>query len=403
MEGHLMRRVSAETVRRLAEFDAHGLPVVSVYSRVEVDPGDRALGTHADSLLHEVRRQVAGNGPLSHAARSSLKDDERRIYDALTQQEWPAGTAAIVSCSGAGLYEEVALSRTIRNRAVVDGTPWIRPMIAVLDEEHSACVVVVDRGAARVWTLADGELRWSGGQRDETPRKPDYAGWAGLEGHRVQRRTDELARRHYRRVARHVGIVCLANGCELLVTGGHREELPCFIDELPNDLQARVAGMISIDARTATTEDIRRAAEEVVDRHEREQERKTIEHVLGVAAAHGPAVAGLEDCLWAGTMRAIGTLLVQQDVEAPGVVCDHGDGWMALAGATCPLCGNPTRQVPDVVDDLVEAVIEESGSIEHVVAEDTPLREHRTAAGLRFGLPPRPPAHAGWSSGQQAQ
>jgi hypothetical protein len=385
-----MRRVSAETVRRLAEFDTHGLPVVSVYSRVEVDPGDRALATHADSLLHEVRRQVAGNGTLSHAARASLKDDERRIYDALTQQEWPVGTAAIVSCSGAGLYEEVALSRTIRNRAVVDGTPWIRPMVAVLDEEHSACVAVVDRGAARVWTLADGDLRWSGGQRDETPRKPDFAGWAGLQEHRVQRRTGELARRHYRRVARQVGIVCLANGCELLIIGGHREELPGFVDELPNDLQRRIAGTISIDPGTATTEDIRQAAEGVVERFERVQERRAVEHVLEVAAARGPAVVGLEEALWAGTLRAIGTLLVQEDLEAPGVVCDQGDGWMAVEGATCPLCGNPTRRVPDVVDDLVEAVIEEGGAIEHVVADDTPLREHRAAAGLRFGLPPRP-------------
>ncbi|HMJ35865.1 MAG TPA: hypothetical protein VK501_18315 [Baekduia sp.] len=385
-----MRRVSAETVRRLAAFDAHGLPVVSVYSRVEVDPGDRALGTHADSLLHDVRRQVARDGSLSHAARSSLRADERRIHEALTQQEWPAGTAAIVSCSGAGLYEEVALSRTIRNRAVVDGTPWIRPMVAVLDEEHSACVVVVDRGAARVWTLADGELRWSGGQRDETPRKPDFAGWAGLDEHRVQRRSGELARRHYRKVARQVGIVCLAHGCELLVIGGHREERPGFVEELPNDLRARVAGTISLDPRTATTEDLRRAAEEVVERYERRQERHSVEHVLGVAAAHGPAVVGLEDCLWAGTVQAVGTLLVQEDLEVPGVVCDQGDGWLALEGATCPLCGSPTRPVPDVVDDLVEAVIEEGGTIEHVVAQDTPLREHRAAAGLRFGLPPRP-------------
>jgi peptide subunit release factor 1 (eRF1) len=396
MEGDLMRRVSAEMVRRLSEFDAHGLPVVSVYSRVEIDPGDRALGTHADSLLHEVRRQAAGNGTLSHAARASLKDDERRIYEALTQQEWPAGTAAIVSCSGAGLYEEAALSRTLRNKAVVDASPWIRPMVAVLDEEHSACVVVVDRGTARVWTLVDGELRWSGGQRDETPRKPDYGGWAGLDERRVQNRTGELARRHYRKVARQVGIVCLANGTELLVVGGHREELPGFVEELPTDLRNRVVGTISIDPRTATTDDIRRAAEQVTDRFEREQERHTVDHVLGAAAAHGHATVGLEETLWAGTVRAVSTLLLQQDVEVPGVVCDHGDGWMALEGATCPLCGNPTRPVPDVVDDLVEAVIEEGGAIEHVVADDTPLREHGAAAGLRFALPPRP-ATAGWT------
>jgi peptide chain release factor subunit 1 len=388
VEDDLMRRVSAAMVRHLAEFDARGLPVVSVYARVEVDPGDRALGTHAGSLLHDVRQQAAGGG-LTHSGRLSLNEDERRIFDALTQQEWPAGTAAIVSCSGAGLYEEVALSRTIRNRAVVDATPWIRPMTAILDEERSACVAIVDRGGARVWTLAHGELHWAVGQRDETVRKPDYGGWAGLDEYRVQRHATELARRHYRRAADQIQAVCTANGCELLVLGGHRQELPGFVEALPNDLRARLAGTIASDPRTSTTEDVRRAASAVVERHEEDRRRRSIGEVLDTHAAHGPAAAGLEDCLWAGTLRAIATLLVEQRVEAPGVICDH-DHWIALAGARCPLCGRRTRQVPDVVDELVEAVIEEGGEVAHISADDTPLHHHGTAAALRFVLPPRP-------------
>jgi hypothetical protein len=362
-----MRRVAAETVRRLTEFDSGGLPVVSVYARVEPDPGDRALDTHADSLLHEVRRRVAGNGTLSHAGRASLRVDERRIYESLTQQEWPAGTAAVVACSGAGLHEEITLSRTIRDRAVVDDAPWLRPMVAVLDEEHSACVVVVDRGSARVWALTDGTLRWSGGRHDETPRKADFAGWHGLQEHGVQRRTEELARRHYRRVARQVGIVCLAHGCELLVAGGHHQELPAFTEELPQDLRQRLVGTFGLDMRTSTSDDVRRAAEDIVASYERAQERRAVAQVLGTHAAGGPAAVGLADCLWAGKVGAVATLLLDPDFDRPDVA------------------------VPGAVDDLVESVIEEGGSIEHVLAE-TPLREIGVAASLRFPLPPRPEA-----------
>jgi peptide chain release factor subunit 1 len=42
-----------------------------------------------------------------------------------------------------------------------------------------------------------------------------------------------------------------------------------------------------------------------------------------------------------------------------------------------------------VIDELVEAVIDEGGSIHHVRA-DTELREQLTAARLRFALPPIP-------------
>jgi hypothetical protein len=62
---------------------------------------------------------------------------------------------------------------------------------------------------------------------------------------------------------------------------------------------------------------------------------------------------------------------------------------LALSGDTCPLCGRPVRRAPDILDELVQGVMNESGSIEHVSA-DTVLKQHLTAASLRFPLPPKP-------------
>jgi peptide chain release factor subunit 1 len=85
-------------------------------------------------------------------------------------------------------------------------------------------------------------------------------------------------------------------------------------------------------------------------------------------------------------------LLVQEDAMTSGVVCPEGH-WLALAGATCPLCGALPRDTADVIDELVEAVIDTGGAIEHVEAE-TALREHTLAAALRFPLPPMPVSDA---------
>lgn len=106
------------------------------------------------------------------------------------------------------------------------------------------------------------------------------------------------------------------------------------------------------------------------------------------AAAGGLAVLGLPGCLWAGTVAAVHELLVQDGTVAPGVICDH-DQWMALSGENCPLCGRPARHTPDIVDELAQVVMNESGSIEHVSA-DTVLEQHLAAASLRFPLPPEP-------------
>lgn len=47
------------------------------------------------------------------------------------------------------------------------------------------------------------------------------------------------------------------------------------------------------------------------------------------------------------------------------------------------------RQTSDIIDELVEAVVDEGGSIEHVQA-DTELKKHVVGALLRFPLPPAP-------------
>jgi hypothetical protein len=47
------------------------------------------------------------------------------------------------------------------------------------------------------------------------------------------------------------------------------------------------------------------------------------------------------------------------------------------------------RRAADIVDELVQVVIDEGGSIEHVRA-DTALKEYLVAASLRFALPPEP-------------
>jgi peptide chain release factor subunit 1 len=87
-------------------------------------------------------------------------------------------------------------------------------------------------------------------------------------------------------------------------------------------------------------------------------------------------------------VAAIQKLAVQEDATAPGVVC-YRSGWLALSGDTCPLCGEPTRPTTDVIDELVETVIDQGGSVEHV-SVDTGLRRHLVGAMLRFSPPPEP-------------
>jgi peptide subunit release factor 1 (eRF1) len=323
---------------------------------------------------------------LEHDARLSIRGDLERIIEASTEERWKQGMTAVFCCSGRDFFEEVSLPRTLRDRVVVDTTPWVRPMLAILDEYHRMCVVVVDEASAEVWKLYLNEIRQLRRLRDPVLRKPNFA--YGMQEHKVRHKAEELTKRHYRRVVTMLDDLYRAEGFDLLAVGGHPHEVSAFTEVLLRPLRERLAGTFSIDARTATPADVQREAESIMDRYERDGERRLVAEIVEAVAERRRAALGLDDCLWAGTLAAIDRLAVQEGASVPGVVCDRS-GWLALSGETCPLCGEPTRPTGDVIDDLVEAVIDDGGSVEHV-ATDTDLRTHVAGALLRFPLPPEP-------------
>jgi peptide chain release factor subunit 1 len=379
--------ITAETVHRILRLDGDGLPIVSIYAQVPVDPRDRAdLLGRVNSVLDEIE-PMTKDMSVDRAARLSLRDDLDRIREAVKTEHWRPGSVAMFSCSGRDLFEAVQLPRAVRDRVTVDNTAWVRPMLAVLEEYARCCVAVVDRANARVWELFADEIQEVEKLSDRKLRKPNYA--ANLAEDRVHNKVEELAKRHYRRTVAELAELFENDSCDLLAVGGHRHEVPQFLDTLPRELRQRVAGTFTVDPHTVDLGDIKQNAAAILARYERDIDIRMAGEVLEkVAAGSRFAVRGVAGCLWGGTVKAVETLLVQDGAIVDGVVCTNCD-WMGLFGETCPLCGSSTRQTPDVLDELAQAVIDDSGSVRHIKA-DTDIKEHLAAAALRFPLPPAP-------------
>ncbi len=376
--------IQAETIDRIVQLRGDGLPVVSLYIHIDADRRSD-VDSQLSSLLDEIR-PLAYDGSLSHEARLSVRNDIELIQKAAGQERWKPGAVSIFSCSGRGLYEQVELPRAVHDRIVVDDTPWVRPMLAVLDEYRRSCVAMVEKGWAGIWELYQDEVREVATIRSETLRKSNYA--HGRTEYRVHNRGEELMSRHYRGVVDHLDELFRTGGFELLVIGGRDYEVPGFIEFLTADLRSRVVGTFTLDPGSATSADIKRSAGSVLDLFERAEERRLVGDILELKAMGGLAATGLPSCLWAGSIAAVQQLFVADGVASPGVVCAESR-WLALSGQTCPVCGVETRMTPDVIDELVMAVVDDGGSVEHIRAE-TDLGQHLVAAKLRFPLPPEP-------------
>ncbi len=242
-------------------------------------------------------------------------------------------------------------------------------------------------GQGKVWELFADEIEPVGALSDRTMRQPNYA--ATMAEDRVHNKAEQLAGRHYRHAAAELAQLQEADGYDLLAVGGHRSELPHFLDTLPRDLRERVAGTFTVDPHAVELGTIKQHVEPIVARYMRDVDLRLVGDVLERAAmGRGDGVLGVADCLWAATVKAVETLLVQDGTTVAGVVCTNC-GWLGMSGDTCPLCEHVTRHTEDILDELAQAVIDESGRVRHV-KEDTDIKDHLAAASLRFPLPPIP-------------
>jgi peptide chain release factor subunit 1 len=394
-------------LNHLLEFRSDDVPVVSLYAVVPVDPKDQAgLRSRVNGLLDELD-PLAEDESLSRAARLSIRDDIERLRRAVLEEHWKPHGIGLFSCSARDFYEAVELPREPRDRILVDATPWVRPMAVMRDKAYRACVVVLDRARAVFWEYENDTLVESNQLEDRALRTDDFTGgrWGGREN-ATHQTVENLAKEHFRRVidrleqlffpdldheAQYQSVVegkpAPEPAYDVLVVAEHGNEASGFLDELPDRLRQKLAGTFT-DPALGDRGALKAQADMVLEQWERDQERQQFEHVLEVEAMGGFGVTGLRKCLWAASSKAIDTLLLQEQDEAPGVVCDVC-GWLGESGDTCPVTGDSLRHTPDIVDEMVQSVLRDSGDVRTL--EEGVAAEGRTpAAHLRFPLPPEP-------------
>lgn len=266
----------------------------------------------------------------------------------------------VVAFCGVGVWETIELPVPVRSQLVVNDTPHVAQLEAVLDSHERIGVLLADRQHARVFVLELGEMLDRTELFDQLPRHEDDGG---------DRRRDQLqdhqaaaAQHHLKRAAEAAFAAWQEQRYEHLVL--------CVPEELDGDvrrvlhsyLQKRVAARLNLTA-SASEAEIRDAVAEVEQQIERERKAELV-HRLRVAHASGNAgLAGLEAVLPALGDRRVGTLLVSFGYEAPGwrcVTCEH----LAARGPRCPTCTVTMTKVDDVVEEAIEDALTQDCQVE---------------------------------------
>ena len=379
----LVNEVSEELIRKLAETKAPQESVLSVY--LDLDPArfatPPARQSEIDSLIDSAHREIDERGH-PHEELMALRAGLQRARELLEDPELPQGAraAAVFVSEPLGLEQSVRISRPLASQAIVSDEPFIAPLLEGV-EPSRVCVAVVDERNAHILRGSADGLREVVSFGDDVPGRQKTGGWSQS---RYQRSMVEDVEHHLAHVARVLQDLLKVAPYERLLIGCTETMWPRIVEKLHPYVRERLLDhRLSLDTSADGPADVSKAAAEVLEEEQREHEEAVLADLRARIGKGEGAATGLDAVLEALVEQRVQTLLYDEGLSEPGVVCPRGD-WMGTTGESCPLDGEPLQQRPDIVEEAVRAAVAQSAEVLtlHDRPDLGPLG--RIAATLRF-------------------
>ena len=340
--------------------------IVSLYLNVDPDrnPENEFLD-RARSMLEGALEQVRENPEWTEWQKKGAERDVEKILDYLEEQaplwnkEGELRGVAIFASHTLGFWQFYPLPRAPRERAVIDLSPYIRPLTLLLDEYKRFYVVLIDPKKARLFEMFLGSI-------EEEEKFVDVVGRVKSPPLRLKRAVEEAVYEHYRKVAEVLYDRYREGRFDLLIVGGEEEAVEAFLYFLPFHLRQILAGTFVMNPNAPVSR-VLDEARKIEIRYEKEEEKKFVQALKEeLQKGDTRAAAGLSDTLRALMENRVATLIVAEGFETPGMRCPSC-GYLGIKEETCPACGARMIRVPDVVDDIIEEAVEQGVRVEHVL------------------------------------
>lgn len=380
--------ITVENIRRLLEFEPTETLVTSFY--LGVDPRripPSKLTTLTRNLLKEKYQSLEKEG-LKDAVLDKVKEDFKRIEDFVVNHFELKGRVrglVIIADAARDFFQVYRIAQPVKSQIIVDPDPYIRPLMAVLDEYHRLMLVLVDQREARLLEVYMGEILEHEAYHSDVRGKVKEGGWYGLEERRIERSIKNKVLHHYQRVADAILEHFRMGHFEYLFVGMKAEDYSLFLPLLHSYVQSRVKGRLDVSPKDNTSAIIE-AALQAEKKIEQEEDNKILEHLLETLHRGGLATKGINDVLRSIPLGACQVLVVDEDYHMPGYVCEDC-AYLALEEGVCPFCGKEALSVEDVIEEAMEEVLLQRGEIKYITTDNPRLEEiSRIGALLRYKI-----------------
>jgi peptide chain release factor subunit 1 len=311
----------------------------------------------------DIMKAAVGEAGLSDDDRAKVEEDVQKILGFLKMDfKGRARGLAIFASGGTGLWQVFRLPVAVPDRCVVNHSPYVLPMLKLVDEGRRYCIVVADKAKARVFTMYQGELSERTEIFDLVPGWHKQGGWAQA---RFQRHIKDAANKHLKHVADTVFEFYKREGFGHLIIGGAQEVRTRLFRIMHSYLQRTLAGYVTVDVVSNSSE-VLTAARRIEEETENRRSQKIARALLGDSDQGYMTVTGLKDTVRALEKGRVHTLVMVDGEDIEGCLCGDCGGVDVLGAKTCPYCRKKVGREGDISEHLAVLAVHQDAEVSYV-------------------------------------
>ena len=372
--------LNREELREIAKMRGDGAYFVSFY--LNVNP----MTNVKDNYVIHVKSMVKQTSEkMDKAVLKKIGCDLEKIESyILSNKRVLKKGLALLSSQEKKFWKEIHLAVPVKNEIIVDTTPYIKPLLDILDNYQRYAILLVGKESARLFLMHLGEIEeYAEVHSEDVPGKHKKGGWYALLEKSYERHTDYHVGLHLKDVVKQLDSFLSGEYVGRLIIGGTEEAVSKVRTMLPQAVADKIIDTFQAEM-FANSKEILEKVEPILKAFGKKEEAGTLDSLLTMSMKNENAVLGIENVLNALQEGRILKLVLLKDYKQSGLSCSKCGNMTVQNISSCPYCKGEMEKVNYIVDSIAQKAVEQGAFVEVVSENKKFLEAGSIGAFLRF-------------------
>jgi peptide chain release factor subunit 1 len=254
----------------------------------------------------------------------------------------------------------------VDNLLIVDSSPYLRPLLLILDEWESFTILLINTNLAKIYNVILGQIDKSKKLSVNIMNKHRKGGCSQARFNRI--RTGAI-----KKFINDVIQEIYKHSSDRMILAGPGTTKNQLFDMLPKKLKENVIEILDVDIDD--DKNLLNKSINLISDNEKIESKKALEYLKSEILRDGLAVYGINDTLNAVKNGMIELLLVEKNFKLPGWICENCQMVDIGISEFCPHCHGETSKV-DVIEEIIEFAKRTDTKIEFIEQDELKILGH---------------------------